>query len=183
MIPKLNALTGLLPLGRHPCTQAEVEQSFVTAATFSSSTTRAAIWHDWQRASLLLQQAVKVHAAWIGGSFTTKKVDPGDIDVTFLINGDDYRKRTPADKQVVALFAHSQVKSALGLNVDTYTVSWHCVPDPALANGLHRTYFLDRGHWDDWWQRQRVTPKGEPPIAEDTPPRRGYLEVPFNDYL
>jgi hypothetical protein len=34
----------------------------------------------------VLQSAVTVHAAWIGGSFTTSKLDPEDIDV--LVTGE-----------------------------------------------------------------------------------------------
>src|SRR5690348_12510706 len=96
-VPPLHPVTGLLPLGRHHCTSSDIERAFVADASFSASTTRRAIWDDWQQAVALLESTVTVHAAWLGGSFTSAVIDPADIDVTFIVNGDDFRSRTPAE--------------------------------------------------------------------------------------
>ena len=129
MIPALDPATGWLPLGRHPCTQGEIEAAFVTAPEFSTSPTRPQIWRDWLTGLQVLQRAVLVHGAWLGGSFTTSKVDPEDLDVTFLINGEDMRGRTPQEQTVITLFGSSQVK-ALGLRLDTYAIAREGVPLP-----------------------------------------------------
>lgn len=182
MIPALDPATGWLPLGRHPCTQGEIEAAFVTAPEFSTSPTRPQIWRDWLTGLQVLQRAVLVHGAWLGGSFTTSKVDPEDLDVTFLINGEDMRGRTPQEQTVITLFGSSQVK-ALGLRLDTYAIAWEGVPLPwQHAAQIHDAYFWARGCWDDWWQRIRVGPQSSPPTLADAPPRRGYLEVSLSDY-
>jgi hypothetical protein len=184
VIPALDPATGLLPLGRHRCSESEVEAAFVSAAEFATSPTRPEIWRDWEAALQLLRAAVTVHAAWLGGSFTTAKIDPEDLDVTFLVNGEDFRGRSPQDRQIVALFTYgSRVKTVLGIKLDTYLIPWECIPQPQPgADGVQDQYFWARGHWDDWWQRQRLTPKGTPPTPADALPRRGYLEVSLSDY-
>jgi Family of unknown function (DUF6932) len=184
VIPPLDAGTGLLPLGRHVCAESEVEARFVSAPEFVSSTTRQGIWQDWQSAVGLLRTVVAVHAAWLGGSFTTSKTDPGDIDATFLINGDGLDGRSLADRTVASLFIDGRVKAQIGLNIDSYAMLWRPIPQPMpfLVNRIHDQYYWARGYWDDWWQRHQVGGKGRPPQPEDAVPRRGYLEVSLSDY-
>jgi hypothetical protein len=185
VIPALDPATGLLPVGRHVCTMAEVEAAFVSAPKFAASVTRPSIWADWQQAVAVLQSAVVVHAAWIGGSFTTDKVDPQDIDVTFLISVEDYAHRQPQDQRVVSPFTNAgQVKAVMRLQVDSFVVGWMAIPQPLPPgrDGVQDFYYRARGYWDDWWQRCRIAPAGTPPSATDASPRRGYLEVLFSDY-
>lgn len=185
VIPALDPATGLLPVGRHACSESELERRFVSAPDFASSITRRDIWQHWEQARQLLQAAVTVHAAWLGGSFTTSKIDPDDIDVTFLINADDYRSRPPPDQQVVNLFnTGNHVKAVLGLNVDSYVIPWEPIPQvqPFGWNLIQDQYYWARGYWDDWWQRHQVSGKGSPPVPADATPRRGYLEVLLSDY-
>lgn len=185
MIPPLDPATGLLPAGRHVCSPDEVEIAFVKDISFFGSATRSAIWSDWNDALAMLQSVAIVHAAWIGGSFTTSKLDPEDIDVTFIINGADMRQRSAPEQRIIAVFlGGGQVKSAVGLNVDSYIVPWECLPAPVMGMGyVQDVYFWARGYWDDWWQRARQTPKGSPPVPADALPRRGYLEVLVSDYI
>ena len=181
VIPALDPATGLLPVGRHACTEAEVEAMFVSAPQFAASPTRADVWAHWKLAVGVLQASALVHAAWIGGSFSTAKPDPADIDVTFIVNRADYRLRPPQDQQVVSAFDGQLSAVAPALEVDSYLIGWECC---LFARGVphHETYFADRGYWDDWWQRSRTGPKGTPPVPADARPRRGYLEVLFSDY-
>ena len=184
VLPALDPLTGLLPTGRHVCTEAEVESVFVRANAFSASVTRQVIWSNWVDGLALLKSAVAVRAAWVGGSFTTSKVDPDDIDVTFIVDGTDMRSREPAEQQIISLFmSGGLVKNLLKLRVDSYILPWECVPAPRPGMGpVQDQYYWARGYWDDWWQRSRVTAKGGMPTSADALPRRGYLEVPVSDY-
>jgi hypothetical protein len=187
--PSLDTSTGLLPLGRHICTATEVEDTFVKGSAFADSATRPGLWRDWTDALALLQSAVTVHAVWIGGSFTTAKLDPGDIDVTYIVNANEIRGLQGEDElDIVGIFnTPGRVKSDLKLNVDNFLIWWECIPAPIGLNPsqlrLQDLYYWARGHWDDWWQRARQGPKDSPPNASDTVPRRGYLEVRVSDYL
>jgi hypothetical protein len=185
VIPPFDPATGLLPLGRHVCSADEVEIAFVKDISFFGSATRLAIWNDWNDALATLQSVVTVHAAWIGGSFTTSKLDPGDIDVTFIINGADMQQRSTPEQRTITLFdGNHQVEAVLGLKVDSYVIPWECLPVPAMGMSyVQDVYFWARGYWDDWWQRARQTPKGSPPVPADALPRRGYLEVLVSDYI
>ena len=188
-IPEL--ADGALPPGRHRCTQEEFEQRFVAAEDYAGSRTRPVIWQHWQAAVNLLQSAAKVHVAWIGGSFTTVKPGPRDIDVTFMINEEDWLSRDAADRTVIESF-QLRVKDALtgrtvprhGLLVDSFIVKW--TPHQPLSDGTlsaeYESYAADRGYWDDWWSRRRESKKTEKPVRTDALPRRGYLEVLFDEY-
>ena len=182
MLPCLDPGTGLLPPGRHVCTAAEVEIGLVKSNGFSASATRPEIWDHWNAALGVLQSSVLVHAAWLGGSFTTSKLDPDDIDVTFIINGDDLIQRGAPDQRIVSLFeGNNQLKSQLNLRVDSYAFAWQ--PDtPGVRNRSRNASLWARGYWDDWWQRVRQSPKGSASVPGDSVPRRGYLEVLVSDY-
>jgi hypothetical protein len=141
----LDPVTGLLPAGRHVCAKAEVESAFVTESAFSSSTTRATIWGDWQNALNVLQSAALVRAAWIGGSFTTAKMDPEDIDVTFIIDGADMRGRTPQDQQIIALFAGG-ARSRPASNSGLMPTSFRGSASPRRSPGWARFRTGTTGH-------------------------------------
>jgi hypothetical protein len=186
VLPPLDPSTGSLPLGRYVCTAAEIEEMFVTGEVFFDSISRPQIWSDWNEALAVLQSAVTVHAVWIGGSFTTAKVDPGDIDVTYVVSASQIRGLGQEELKVVGIFnTKDAVKQQLGLNVDTFLLPWECVTSPVDpgSDGLQDLYYWIRGHWDDWWQRERQGPKEAPPEPADAVLRRGYLEVPVSDYL
>jgi hypothetical protein len=97
---------------------------FVKGDAFSGSTTRQDVWSDWNDALALLRSAVTVHAVWIGGSFTTAKLDPGDIDVTYIVNANEMRGIQGGDDlDIVGIFyTPGRVKSDLRLNVDNFFV-------------------------------------------------------------
>jgi hypothetical protein len=187
VLPSLDTSTGLLPVGRHVCAADEVESMFVSDAAFSESVSRRQIWSDWTDALALLQSAVPVHAVWIGGSFTTSKLDPGDIDVLYVVNAEAVRAlQGEQETKIVNIFnTPGQVKAELALNVDTYLLFWECIqfPLPYGMNVFQDQHYRTRGYWDDWWQRVQQGPKGSPPVPADTVPRRGYLEVPVSDYI
>jgi hypothetical protein len=160
---------------------------FVKDVSFSGSATRRKIWSDWNDALAVLQSAVTVHAVWIGGSFTTSKVDPEDIDVTYIVNAAELRRQQGQQEQkIISIFGTpGRVKSELSLDVDSFMITWECIPSPLPPgmNSFQDLYYWARGHWDDWWQRVKQGPKGGPPVPADAVLRRGYLEVPVSDYI
>lgn len=182
-IPPLSA--GLLPLGRHPATLLEIEADFVKSPDFATSTTRQEIWSHYIQAFGTLDQVVPVLAAWIGGSFTTDKTDPDDIDVLWIVDGRRYPVLTPPEQAVVAIFSQGKVlRERTQARVDTYVLPWEPIPVPDLQANAHDLGLAAyRGYWDDLWLRKIQGSKLLPRTIADALPRRGYLEVTFRDYL
>lgn len=182
---------GALPQGRYQSTQDEIAAFFVNDPRFAASISRPAIWQHWETGLDLLMNAVTVHSAWIGGSFVTEKVNPRDIDVLFIVSEEDRATRSVPDRQVIESFIKRvrdpltrRMKPAHGLLVDSYVINWS-PHNPTLAGKLtplHSAYAAERGYWDDWWTRKRLTAKGKLGVREDALPTRGFLEVILNDY-
>lgn len=180
---------GALPIGRFPATLAEVSAMWVDDPQFAGSATRRAIWAEFLLGTSALKRVVKLHAMWIGGSFTTAKLDPGDIDVVYLVNAEDRYSRPPRDRMIVDVFATPVQDQETGkitrlhnLAIDSFVVDWapH-LGDPGL-DSRYGGYVSDRGYWDDFWQRQRVGPESQPPTRESAFPTRGYVEVSVDGY-
>lgn len=182
-IPDLGQ-SGLLPFGRYRCSMSEVRDRFVLHPDFACSTTRKVIWQHWLQAKDTLKSLVPVHAAWLGGSFTTAKLDPDDLDVVFVVNGAATNAITnPAARQALVLFAASGLRALRGWRLDTFVLEWVPIAQPGeLRDVVDEEYYSWRGHWDDFWQRQRTGGKNDPITPADAVPRRGYLEVRFSEY-
>lgn len=183
-IPDLTGSSGLLPLGRYRCSLSEVRDRFVSHSDFARSTTRPKIWQDWLQAKDTLKSIVPVHAAWLGGSFTTAKLDPGDLDVVFVVSGPSATAlRDPTARTALALFATNRLGSVRGWSLDTFVLEWEPIAEPGQLRPVgQEEYYSWRGHWDDFWQRHRSGGKNNAAVAADAIPRRGYLEVRFSDY-
>lgn len=173
MIPKLDTFTGMLPPGRWGATLAEFESSFVSG----QDPVRASIWNDFGTALQLYRSIVPVSRAWLGGSFTTSKAQPSDIDVVFMVRSEHILKagRDPHNARMLEAFARSRLKSSTGLAVDSYTISW--LLDAAGGGAVAGQYYADRGYWDDFWERCRSGVKGAPAVESDAYQQRGYVEV------
>ncbi len=182
---------GCIPPGRYGCTEADIASRFVSHPEFATSATRPAIWQEWILARALLCQSALVYSVWVSGSFLTDKQNPGDIDVIFVISEEDRVKRSTVDRQVIESFVNrvpnpsgTALVPAHGLRVDSYLIAWK--PHHMLSNGTvtleHGLYAQDRGYWDDWWSRKRISAKGSPPVRADALPQRGYLEVSINAF-
>jgi hypothetical protein len=185
-VPTLELPNGMLPIGRHSCTNDEIYDYFVRGLQFFGSATREKIWQDWVTVRDGLRQILPVYAAWISGSFVSTKLDPDDMDIVFIVDGAAY-DALPQGSQarfiVDALSQGRRFHEQAGKRLDTYIVSWYPIPQPGPGmDPKQEAYFLFRGHWDDFWQRTRITPKPLPPTAADCVPRRGYLEVKLDDY-
>lgn len=180
----------LLPHGRHRVDIADVEQRFVLDPQYSASSTRVEIWEQFGDALELLRGAVRVHAAWLSGSFLTSKIDPQDVDALFLISGRDYLKADVPTRQIVDSFIDT-VPDALGnpvrrhgfARVDSFIHHWRPWDNPSPQGPDGRLeYCAYRGYWDDFWQRTRKGAKTDPATWRDGIPARGYLEVEFDAF-
>lgn len=186
---------GQLPLGRHVCTLDDVHGAFVANEAFAGSQTRGPLWTHLEAGVQLLTSSVTVYQLWLGGSFTTGKLDPGDVDVTFLIDGRDHYTRSDQERRVIEAFiarvpdpTTGGARPLHGLALDSYVVDWWPF-EPALEEDdqpwgapVYENYVANRGYWDDWWLRRRSGEKGDPSVLEDALPRRGFLEVTIRDY-
>lgn len=184
-IPAFEA-TGLLPHGRFACDLDEFERMFVLDARFASSAKRTPLFGDFLAALDLVQAIMPggVERVWIGGGFTSDKLDPSDIDATFIINEPVHEALDDeARERIEALLTHGGFKAdGIGLSVDGFMLVRRQVANPWTADGGVRPaatpYLVRRGAWDDWWSRHRVHGTAEEkPQVEDAPPRRGYVEV------
>lgn len=186
----LDPATHAPPMGRTRVQESDVRAWFVDDPRFKTSTTRSGIWDEYELARDVVRGAVRLHAVWFSGSFISDKVDPSDIDVTFVVSARDYDRASEDDKKVVDSF-QLQPRPALGgarartsglALVDSFLLLWRPVPPQLAMEPIPASYFGFRGYWDDWWQRKATNPKGQPPHVDDPLPRRGYLEVEFDAF-
>lgn len=179
MLLDIDAATGMPPRGRFPSTFDELKATFVDDATFAASTTRAEIWNHLEQGIAFLRSILPVAFIWVGGSFTTNKIDPDDIDVVIWAEDRYLNAITdPRDAAIIQMFAFNQVKAATGLRLDTFLCHWHVEPSGQIQQSLpHHNYLKMRGYWDDFWLRSRSGAKTDPPTRTDALPRRGYFEV------
>ncbi|MGW4875855.1 DUF6932 family protein [Streptomyces sp. NPDC004262] len=192
MLPSFTA-TGFLPLGRYSVSFDEAESMLVSAPEFGESTTRTELWdglHDYLDPFLTLEETCAaaldgiplIHSLWLGGSFVSTKVDPANIDVTVLI--DTRAERTvrgkPGSKWLTTAF-QSRARMREKFGVSPLRIGYQPVArifEPERFTADERTYFTQRGVWDDWWQRCRLPDTNDrSPSEESAAPARGYLEV------
>lgn len=182
-VPQLDSSTGLPPLGRYACSLQEFEADFVTSPWASTSATRSAIWAEFWTATKLIVDATAptiTHSAWVGGSYVSSKLDPDDIDVTYLFDGRVYDSLPTSKKRRLELLSSKDhMRKTTGLRVEPFILVTRLIPDPSTpCTSDEATYYMTRGSWDDFWQRCRMSAdKTTRPTMDDAQPRRGYLEV------
>ncbi|MGI5356371.1 DUF6932 family protein [Streptomyces sp. CA-252508] len=157
------AVNGFLPLGRHSVSLGDAESMLVSAPQFRDSPTRRTLWDgliSYLDVFLALEDTYEgllngiplIHRVWLGGSFVSTKLDPRNIDTTLLIDTD--AERSVRGHRVAHVF------------------------EPERFTPEERTYFTERGVWDDWWQRCRLPDQEDrSPSERSAAPARGYLEV------
>ncbi|WP_435233171.1 DUF6932 family protein [Micromonospora aurantiaca (nom. illeg.)] len=183
MIPPLDAETGYLPQGRYACTESEIQERFVDHEDFAASKSRREVWEHYAASRDFILQRVPLYRVWFAGSFMTAKIDPEDLDVTWVWDADAFEGLDDQEKIVLQQFAMGKGGLArFGLRIDSYAVPWRCIPAPTTDLVSLDPYFRFRGYWDDWWLRARTGPKDAPPKQEDAYPRRGYLEVTIREH-
>lgn len=177
MIPALTS-HGHLPLGRHRCDLVELEQRFVADAQFSSSTVREDIFGDLTQVIELFKTfgADLIEVVWIGGSFTSDKLDPSDIDCLFVLDQTAFTNLSKTQQtKLLKLKRKDYVREKFDLRVEPFILVREEFENPwdkdwVTDQAVH--YLAARGAWDDWWQRIRNTTGGS-----SSKPVRGYLEV------
>jgi hypothetical protein len=169
--------SGNLPRGRFCTTVQEVHDELVKGRGFAASTTRDSVWEDFTLlVDLIRRKRVRVPAAFIGGGFVTKSLNPDDIDAAILI--DTSRITNPSTLTAVRQIVSNP--KAQGLKVDAFLIQWH--PD-GTENGRDPSYLASRGKWDDFWQRDVAKADRVPPQRSHAMPVRGYLEVILDGYV
>ncbi|EJZ04250.1 DUF6932 family protein [Mycolicibacterium vaccae] len=175
-IPPLTS-SGDLPRGRFCADLQSVEDRFVTDAVYQGSNTRDQVWSDFKDfLELIRQERVRVPAAFVGGSFVTKTLDPSDVDAALFIDMSRITNPNTFSK-VSKLFRDP--KTDLGLRLDVFMIRWH--PDGTEIGGDPK-YLVQRGKWDDFWQRKVAKADRVPPQRPHAMPVRGYLEVVLDGY-
>lgn len=165
----------------------------VGAPTFQDSTTRTALWDgllDYVDRFLTLENTYEdvlvgfplIHRIWLGGSFVSTKTNPGNIDATLLIDNRAERavRGRPGSKWLTTAFqSRDRMREKFG--VSPLRIGYQPVAhifEPERFTPEERTYFTQRGVWDDWWQRCRLPDgKDRSPSEASAAPARGYLEV------
>lgn len=177
---------GELPHGRHACTLDEFESALVLNPVFAGSATRQRIFEDFLSAIDLLRSFDDdlLERAWVGGGFASGKLDPSDIDVTFVIAADRHRSLSRRKRDQIAKLCRKDGFAPLDLLVDGFLIVRERFANPWQGGGVieeAQSYATARGAWDDWWTRSRnVGAKDQDPVLDDADPVRGYVEVILN---
>lgn len=172
---------GVPTLGRHTVSLSDVQRAYVTAPVFRSSERRELLWNNFLSLTARVRNAVPVNAVMIGGSFTTWKQAPADIDAVFVIDKRHLARLSDQnDIKMLTSLSSGGGKKIRELGIDSYTLDWEAIPRTIKDNPAHRDYLVSRGYWDDWLQRSGS--KIEEPNEGHAVPRRGYLEVIIDGY-
>ncbi|MFD9493696.1 DUF6932 family protein [Streptomyces sp. NPDC060005] len=192
MLPSF-AANGFLPLGRYSVSFDEAESMLVSAPEFQDSATRTGLWdgfHGYLDRFLTLEDTYAdalagrplIHRLWLGGSFVSTKPEPGNIDATLLIDtrAEGVVRGKPGSKWLTTAF-QSRERMREKFGVSPLRIGYQPVAhifEPERLTPDERTYFTERGVWDDWWQRCRLPgQRDRSPSEESAAPARGYLEV------
>lgn len=90
-LPPFLPATDTLPPGRFPLPWAEVETELVKSERFTGSRTREELFEEWKIHYAAVEAVLgSVSRIWLAGSFASGKIDPCDVDVTYLIAHDVY---------------------------------------------------------------------------------------------
>lgn len=191
MIPPLVGDPAHLPPGRYRTTLDEVRERFVEQVP--QSCTRREIWEGfrayleaWSSTEELLAPHLDglalVRTAWLAGSFVSGKVDPSNLDISIILDGQSVARShgKPGAKKIKALTHRDGILKRF--KVSPCSFEYRFVRSPfkleESTSPEELEYVTLRGAFDDFWQRTRPAdqPKGEPThLTADW--ARGYLEV------
>lgn len=176
----LDATTGLVPPGRHAITLSDVYDTLVQAPQFSNSTTRKELWSEWEHHRLIITAYTgEIERIWLAGSFASNKLNPPDIDTTYLIRAEVFDRLNGEDLEMLADATDKSWCIEHDMRIDPYLIR---MPEnlpfrnltPSTFNTKTSDSFRDIGLYDEVWQRVHPSLLGE---NETTSARRGYVEV------
>nr|WP_203834233.1 hypothetical protein [Actinoplanes humidus] len=145
----------------------------------TGSTAREEIWGEWDsHRSAVGALAGEITRMWVAGSFVSRKAEPSDVDVTYLLRAEAFDR---LDAETLAYLDDLTLRGwcvERGMRVDSYLVR---LPEnrpvsqmvTSLFTHADAASFRDVGLYDEVWQRVK-------PIAANGDPgslRRGYVEV------
>ena len=176
MIPAFEA-NGALPVGRFCCSLEEAKQFLVLSPSFQTVENRQTLWTIFEDSLRRITDIrCKVPSVFLGGSFVTSQVDPNDIDAAYLV---DYS--TILTEQTYGKL--DQIFRAINQEnyIDAFQVPWHPT-NLKKHEPYYEEYYLERGKWDDFWQRKVSETDRIPWQRSHAFPKRGYLEVTVDGY-
>lgn len=144
---------GVLEPGVHDSTVAEVRERFVD--DFAASSRREGILEDWLLYREALQFVCPIDEEWIDGSFTTDKLEPGDIDLVVFVDAPTFEALSPARQKLFNyMILHPPVKQFW--SCDAYAVPRWPVGHP-LRTGTEQA----TAYWENMFGHTRSgAPKG-----------------------
>lgn len=169
--------TGLLPPGRYAASLADLYAQLVSS---TGSATREAIWKEWAQHRVIMEAvAGDITRLWVGGSFVSRKPDPSDVDVTYLLRAEAYDR---LDRDTLSYLDDLTLRAWCvenGMRVDAHLVR---LPEemavsqmmPSLLTREASESFRDIGLYDEVWQCTRGA-SGTNGVPGEL--RRGYVEV------
>lgn len=94
----------------HHASLLQIKQRFVTDPVGSVS--RNGIWDGWMRHRQAVSACGISFATLVNGSFCTEKLNPGDVDLCYVFEAEEFNKLAAADRAALTpLFDQAIVKS------------------------------------------------------------------------
>lgn len=106
-----------------------------------------------------------VDQQWIGGSFTTEKMNPDDIDLCSFVEGVDVDGLPTHQQALVNFMAAGPVTQAFW-RCDSYLIAKYAPGSPG-----YQQYKAALAYWTDHWGHTRTDP------VSGQRSERGFLEV------
>jgi hypothetical protein len=142
----------LLPLGFHRLSMVDLER--VCVEFFPLSSSRNAIMDGLKQFAQRLLNARVAGEMWVDGSFLTEKIDPKDVDVVVVIDGDAVYDHGTPDQRGAVDWAIANQKATL--KCDSYVLMEYPV-----GHVLHTEGQWWRSYWHKQWGFNREDdPKG-----------------------
>ena len=153
MIPEFED-NGQLPVGIIKPTLSYFESYFVTNCP--ESNTRKEIFRGYLKFCSKLVSLESANLQWVNGSFTTKKIDPNDID--FVTHIDALKLNNSGEKSFKILQKlNDKQRAKLECKCDAYFI----VVYPPEIPDLHEDTLKNISYWSKWFAHDRNNnPKG-----------------------
>ncbi len=160
---------GNLPPGCYECCIDEIKQRFVD--DFSESSSRSSRFEGFVKYSRYICESVKsTRKQLINGSFTTKKLNPHDVDVVIVLNQCDmtleeskFIEKEKIEEKERKKFYQSMKKFVkegfVDIN-DLYCCDCYFLHKREPNEGkLYKDYLKDKNYWLKWWRHTRKNKK------------------------